>query len=323
MSKYAYIVGATYGYIPELTALLNSLSYVGNKEDVYVIGIELPEDYVAQFSKLDYKVIYHNVTEKEWSEAHGRSEIVCRKRYWYASEFGKNYQGVCVLDADIIFVQNPINYFTIAEKTGFVVGVSKEQNKVYDDPHHQFNGEWIIPKGYYNRVDICNCPLFIDIKIWGEALKKSWEWFITGFPNTNAKAPDMDLLNIALLKYGSADKTILLPNVSWLGTNEKILKPYIRAITDRGLIKTEFGEPVYSFHGQYYIKKWRDTQLNNRHHCAKGYLKADKHPEVIANLDGQARGAMNLLYEYFQKMLNGPIQIERKNYRHPELPYEG
>lgn len=322
MSKYAFIVGATYSYTPELCALLNSLDYVGNKEDFHILGIELPEEVINQFSKLSYNVIHHNITEEEWQEGHGRSEIVCRKRYWYAAEIGKDYDAVCVLDADLVFVRNPIHFFEVAEKTGLVVGVSKEQNKVYNDPHHQFNGEWIIPEGYYNRVDLCNCPTFIDPKIWGEAFRKSWEWFITGFPDTNMKCPDMDAMNIALIKYGSADRTIVLAGVQWLGTNEQMLKPYIRVINDHGLIKTESGFPVYCYHGQYYKKRWREQQLANRHHCASGYLKADKHPEVIDNLDGQASGAMSLLYEHFKKMLDYKIVIEKKNYNHPDQPYE-
>jgi len=202
-----------------------------------------------------------------------------------------------------------------------VLGASKEQNKVYSDKHHTFQGEYIIPKGYYNHVDLCNCPLFVDTKIWGESLAKSFAIFMDGFKEmegSNFKAPDMDAMNICLIEAGSADKTIVMPGIQWLGTNEQLLKPYVRAVSDRGLIKTECGIPVFSYHGQYYIKSWREQQLANRHRCADGYLKTTECP------DSMARGAMNLLYQNFKKMLdysNG-IKIEHKNYRHPELSYE-
>lgn len=319
MSKYAFVVGATGTYTPELCAMLNSLDFVGNKADVHVFGIELEEAFTSQLSKLSYTVVHHNVTEAEWQEAHGRSEIVCRKRYWYAAEIGKDYDAVCILDADLVWVRNPINYFIMAEKTGLIFGPGKEQNKVYDDPHHQFNGEWVIPNGYYNHNDLCNCPVFLDPKVWGEALRKSWEWFITGFPDTNMKCPDMDCMNIAFIKYGGETKTVVMPGIQWLGTNEQMLKPYIRVINDRDLIKAECGIQVMCYHGQFYLKRWRDCQLDNRHNCAVGYLKADRHPEVIGGLDGQAAGSMNLLFTYFTKMLDYKIQIEKKNYRHPEL----
>lgn len=315
-SDYCFIVSATQTYLPELTVCLNSLDHVGNKQDVHIIGIELEDSFLSQLGKLSYNVIHHNVTQEEWEAQGGRSEIVCRKRYWYAYEFGKDYKATCVLDADLVWVRDPIQYFIIAEKTGFCLGPSKEQNKVYDDPHHQFYGEWLIPEGYYNRKDVCNCPLFLDANVWKDALQKQWEWFIEGRPDDNFKAPDMDALNIALIKYGGPDKVVVLTGISWLGTNEQLLKPYMRAVNDRNLIKTECGFPIYSFHGQYYKRRWRQVQLSNRHHCAEGYLKASE------NCDNIASSAMDLLYNYFRQMLDHKIQIEKKNYVHPGEPYE-
>ena len=326
-SKYCYIVSATQTYLPELVCNLNSLDFVGNKHDVHLIGIELEDVFLNQLKNLSYNVIHHNIIEPEWQEAHGRSEIVCRKRYWFAGEFGKNYEATCVLDADLIWVRNMEQYFDIASKTNFILGPSKEQNKVYDDPHHQFNGEWILEKGYYNRKDMCNCPVFIDARKYGEPLRKSWEWFHTGFNSdskvgNNMKCPDMDCMNIAFIKYIGDENLVVLPGIQWLGTNEQLLKPYIRAITDRDLIKTESGIPVYSYHGQFYHKRWRDCQLANRHQCAAGYLKVDLHPGSMQNLDDQAAGAMNCLYEYFKKVLDYKIVIEHRNYRHPGLPLD-
>lgn len=305
-SDFCYIVGATHGYVPELCALLNSLDYVGNKEDVHIIGIDLPKEFIEQLSKLDYNAIHHNVTEEEWIQSRGRSEIVCRKRYWYAGEIGKEYKASCTLDADLIFTQNPIQYFTIAQKTGFILAPCKEQNKVYDDEHHLVNNQWIwnVPRGYYNDLDLCNCPLFLDSKIWEEALKFSWDIFL----NQGFKAPDMDSLNLSLLQYGGKDKIIPLPGNQWLGTNEQHLKPYIRAVQVRGRIQTESGITIISYHGQYYKEKWRKQQLDNRHNCANGYLKATECS------DNMAQSALHLLTHHFFKMLDHKIQIEKKEY---------
>lgn len=320
MSNFAFIVAATGTYTPELVAQLNSLEYIGNKQDVHVIGIDLEQSTIDQFSKLSYKVIFHDVTEPEWQLNRGKSETVCRKRYWYAAEIGKYYDSVCVLDADLVWTRDPIHYFVMAHKTGYIFGPSKEQNKVYEHEHCEVNGKWIwnVPRGYYNTVDMCNCPVFIDAKLWHDALVMSWDVFING----GFRAPDMDAMSLAFLQHGSADKTVLLPGIQWLGTNEQHLKPYSRAIMDRGLLKTESGIPIFCYHGQYYKKGWRECQLGNRHQCASGYLKADKHPQTIEHMDNQAYGAMNLLYEYFLKMLDYKIVIEKKNYVHPELPYE-
>jgi len=316
--KYAYIVSACKKYIPELNALLNSLDYVGNKYSVHVWEYGIPKDLLDKWaSSFDYPVFIHEITEPEAREYGGEGEILCRKRYWYAGEVGKTYNAICVLDADMVFVRNPEQYFTIAEKTGFILGASKEQNKVYDHEHHTVGGKFIIEKGYYNRFDICNCPLFIDARIWEKALKRSWDIFTEGYPNTNFKAPDMDALSVCLIEAGSEDKTIIMAALMWLGTNEQHLKPYIRAIENRGLIQTESGIPIFSYHGQYYKANWRKCQLANRHYCAEHYLKTTENP------DAMAAGAMNLLYGYFKKMcFEHKVTIPKLNYVHPELPYE-
>lgn len=315
-SNYSFLVCADIRYLPEVIAELNSLDYVGNTSDVHFYGYQIPKEVQEQFILLNYQVIFHEITDDEISASHGLSEVVCRKRYFFANEIGQDYKAICVLDADMIFTRNPVHFFEIAEKTGFVLGASKEQNKVYDDPHYIWKGKWIIEKGYYNHVDLCNCPLFINIEIWGKALVKSYQIFIDGFPDDNFKGPDMCAMNICLIEAGSVDKTIVMPGIQWLGTNEQLLKPYIRAVNDRGLIKTECGIPVFSYHGQYYHKKWRDCQLDNRHNCAHGYLKTTECP------DSMARGAMGLLYGNFLIMLDHKIKIPKLNYRHPELPYE-
>ena len=299
MTEHAFIVCADIRYLPEVIAELNSLDYVGNKQDVHFWGYKIPEEAKKQFNLLSYNVYFHNITDQEIKESHGLSEVVCRKRYYFAGKINKFYKSICVLDADMIFTRNPIHYFEIAAKTGLVLCAGKEQNKVYNDLHHQHNGKWIIPKGYYNPVDLCNCPLFVDINIWGEALIKSFSIFMDGFnemKGTNFKAPDMDAMNICLLEAGSAERTVVLPGIQWLATNEQLLKPYIRAVMDRGVVKTECGIPVFSYHGQFYHKKWRDCQIVNRHGCAANYLKANKHKDTQEHMDAQARGSMNLLY---------------------------
>lgn len=91
MAKYAFIVSACCKYLPELTALLNSLDYVGSTADVHLVGVHLDKEFIDQLSKLNYKVIHHEVSEEEIQKSRGISEITCRKRYWYAAELGQNY----------------------------------------------------------------------------------------------------------------------------------------------------------------------------------------------------------------------------------------
>lgn len=318
-SKYAFLVMACKKYIPEVNALLNSLDYVGNKNDVYVYTYGFPEDYLKKIAetKWTYHLHVRVIPETEAREYGGESEIVCRKRYWYAAEIGKYYDAVCVLDADLVFTRDPWQFFEIAAKTGFILGTHKEQNKKYDDPHHFVRGEFIYDPTITNDKDLCNCPLFIDAGKYAAPLKRSWDIFTDGYPNTNFKAPDMDAMNLCFLEAKLYDKIIKLSNHSWLGTNESILKPYTRAVTKDDKLFTENGQEIFCFHGQYYKKGWRECQLGNRNHCAKGYLKAHECS------DNMAQGSMELLYSIFKKMcFEHKVSIEKKNYVHPELPYE-
>ncbi len=322
MSKYCYIVTACKKYIPEVNALLNSFDYVGNKEDVHLWHYDYEKDNNDYLEKLKaqpfiYNLILHKIEEPEAREYGGESEIVCRKRYWYAAEIGKAYDAVCVLDADMIFTRDPIQFFEIAEKTGFILGTHKEQNKRYDDPHHKAADGWLWNQTEVNDKDLCNCPLFIDARTYERPLKRSWEIFATGFPETNFRAPDMDAMNLSFLEAGLYNKIIKLSNHSWLGTNETLLKPYTRAVVKHGKLFTENGQEIFSFHGQYYKKRWREGQLEARHNCAEGYLKAS------FNSDNMARGAMNNLYGIFKKMcFEHKVTVEIKNYVHPEKPYD-
>lgn len=319
MSNYAYIVAACSKYLPEVTALLNSLDYVGNKQDVMLIGIELTDEFDAQLKNLGYYVFHHKVEQTEIEASRGISEVTCRKRYWYAAEFGKGYDAVCVLDADMIFCRNPIQYFDIAAKTGFILGPHKEQNKAYDDDHYFTNGkwEWKTQRGYWNDKDLCNSPVFLDAKLWKTALEKEW----TVFMDEGFKGPDMDAMNLSFLEYGGHDKIVKLCGYQWLGTNEQHLKPYIRVVTKNdGKIWSENGTEIFCYHGHYGHRAWRQCQLDNRHRCSGGYLKA--RDESLLACDNIAKGSMDLLYSHFLKMLSYKIVLEKKNYRHPEEPYE-
>jgi len=308
--RHAFIVSACKKYVPELAALLNSLEMIGNKHDVFVIGFELPTPLTDQFKDLSYKVVYYPIPEAEAREYGGESEILCRKRYWYSAEWGKDYDSVCILDADMLIIRPLDLFLEIAAKCEIVLGVSLEQKTTYgvdEDSHfHQrCLGEHMVKERVWNDKDMCCTPCFINAKAYESQLKLAWTIFTDGYPVNNFKAPDQQALNMILVAQKLTGRVILLPNVQWVGSNEKLLKPYTRfTIQQDGLIWTESGEPVFVVHGQFYKKKWRDCQLSNRHGCAEGYLG------YSFNSDNMARGAMEGLYEWFKKCLNGKIKID-------------
>lgn len=319
ISDYAYVVTADIRYLPEVVANLNSLDYIGNEQDVHFIGYDIPQEVLEQFPSLGYTVHHHAITKEEIEASHGLSEVVCRKRYWYAAKYGEAYSAVCILDADMVWSHLPDVFFEIAAKTGLVVGASKEQNKTYADPHHMYGcygGRWVMPEGFHNPHDLCNAPTFLDTNLWEPALEKQWEIFVNGFPETNFKAPDMDAMNLCFAEHGGVDRMLPLPGMMFLGTNEQHLKPYIRATMREDGLWTESGVKIYSIHGHYFHKIWRETQVENRRKCNTDTLNGSE------SANSYAEQALETLHKYAEEMLwGGTIQIERKNYRHPERPY--
>ena len=104
---------------------------------------------------------------------------------------------------------------------------------------------------------------------------------------------------------------VKLPNVQFLGTNEKHLKTYTKATIRRdGKLWTEDGMEIWCCHGQFYHEKWRNIQLANRRRCIAGRLDSS---EKSYN-DGV--GALNVLTNVFRQMLDHKIIIEKLDYRH-------
>lgn len=306
MGKYAFVVSACTRYIPELCALLNSLEMIGNKYPVHVIGYHLPQDFISQFGLVSYPVKLYEIPEAEAREFGGEGEILCRKRYWYAAEWGKDYDAVCVLDADMIFARPVDQFFEIAAKCDMILGATLEQKRIYGEiEHHKVNGQQLLPAPVWNAKDIACAPMFFNAKRYEALYKESWTMFAEGWPNTNFKAPDMESYNLLILRDGLSDKVFQIPNMCVVGTNEKTLKPYTRfTVQTDGRPWTESGEPIYILHGQFYKARWRRQQLLNRHGCAANYLGfAQKSDEMAA-------GALNGIYELFKKCLQYRIRVD-------------
>lgn len=311
-SQYAFIVSANTRYVPELCALLNSLDYINNRHDVHVIAFGLPESFVQQFNKLSFRVIVHEHTPDDAVAAHGESEILCRKRFWYAATLGQAYDAVCVLDADMFFVRAVDHFFEIAAKTGLLIGAALEQKRVYGkEPHQEVNGKQLLERPLWNPKDVCCAPLFADMRgMWGTLFADSW----TIFHECGFKAPDMEAYNLLILDRKLSDRVLMICNSQLVGTNEKLLKPYMRVIeqgqdpTPGCRLWTESGDPIYIVHGQFVKQRWRDQQILNRRHCIKGYLGGADHALQ------QAVGSLELLHRCFMQMLTFRIQIEAKAY---------
>ena len=259
MSKYVYIVSANTKYLRELNILLNSLEYENNIQDVHVVSWALPKEYLDKLSQLSYEVIVHEVADDPKMQELGEAETLMRFRYELASQL-TNYNAVCVLDADTCIIRNLDIWFEIAAKSDVIIGCGLEQKRWYGEPenNHKVNGEHFLER-VWNAKDICCSPIFFNPKKFGDAFHFSWSIVADYDFEHRFKGPDMDAINMAIIKFGYQDRVITLAETCWNGLHETLLKPlsHVCKLND-GKFWTISGEEIFILHGQWLNPIWQD-----------------------------------------------------------------
>jgi len=302
MSKYSYVVAANERYLPLLNAFLNSLEYVGNKQDVHLISWNLPTSYLKQFSQLGYSVIVHEVSNEPGFKELGEGDVLMRYRYELASNLTE-YESVVVFDADSIVVRNLDLFFEIAAKANVIIGVALEQKRWYGrEENHKVDGKHIVSETW-NEKDIACSPLFFNPKEFGKVFSYSWHIFADYPPERRFRAPDMDALNIAILKFGVQNRILELPETPWSGLHETLLKPFSYVCEMHGNLWTINGEPIYVIHGQFNSPLWRQWQIEGQLRCIDRELDGSPRCKKIA------QDCLEFLTSYWQKMFEFKLKL--------------
>jgi hypothetical protein len=280
-SKYAYVVASNTRYLTPLNVLLNSLEKVGNIQDVHLISWDLPKDYLEKLNQLSYKVIVHEIAQDPKMQELGEGECLMRYRYQIASEI--DYEAVCVLDADTMICRNLDLWFEIAEKADVIIGCGLEQKRWYGEPedHHKVNGEYPIPRTWAEK-DICCSPIFFNPKKFGDAFHWTWEIVADYDFEHRFKGPDMDALNIAIIKFGYENRVIALAEATWSGLHETLLKPFSHISEMHDQLWTINGEEIWLIHGQYLNPIWRGWQIDGQIGCIDRELDGSFRNKQIA-----------------------------------------
>jgi hypothetical protein len=279
MVKYAYIVAANTRYLTPLTVLLNSLEKVGNVQDVHIVSWDLPKEFLEK--ERPYKVIVHEVSQDPKMQEIGEGEVLMRYRYEIASQL--NYEAVCVLDADTMICRNLDLWFEISARSDVIIGCGLEQKRWYGEPeeHHKVNGEYPIDKTW-NDKDICCSPLFFNPKTFGDAFHYTWSIIADYDFDHRFKAPDMDAINLALIKFGYTDRIIALAEATWSGLHETLLKPFSHICEMHDKLWTINGEEIWLIHGQYLNELWRQWQIDGQIGCIDRELDGSPRNKQIA-----------------------------------------
>lgn len=302
MAKYAFVVAANTRYLGPLNVLLNSLEKVGNKNDVHLISWDLPKEYLEQLKTLSYQTIVYEVSQDAKMQELGEGEVLMRYRYKIAAEI--DYDAVCVLDADTMICRNLDIWFDIASGSDVILGCGLEQKRWYGDPeeHHKINGEHFIERTWNNK-DICCSPLFFNPHVFGDAFAFSWSAVADYDFDHRFKGPDMDIINMAIIKFGYKDRVVPLAEATWSGLHETLLKPFSHVCEMHDELWTINGEEIWLIHGQYLNPIWRGWQIDGQIGCIDRELDGSERNKQIA------QQCLDFITKKFEEMNNYKLKI--------------
>ncbi|NGX49314.1 MAG: hypothetical protein K940chlam5_00912 [Candidatus Anoxychlamydiales bacterium] len=245
MTKFAFLIAASANYIPGLNALFNSLADHNHKEDIILIDFNLPQDFLDTLKHLPFSVRLVKI-KGEKDQVRGTAI----ERFRVAVELGKEYEAICLLDADMFVVSNSQLFFEIASK-GFIVtgsnGMIINFNKAYQEQYQTFLGkdEWPYAKIH------TSCPIFIS--------PQDLDWFDTLYKARQISTWDDFLyLNILGIKLGKDKKMLVMPPYCFTGIHHFGVKPETGWFEKAGLILSGTEEQAYMIHGKWWDKGWRD-----------------------------------------------------------------
>ena len=242
-TRFAFVTAASENYILGLKAFFNSLVKYSHRDDIILCSFRLPVDFLDSLKKLPYKV---RVVDMKGDDQVQGTAI---ERFRVAAELGKEYEAICLLEADIFLTTNCNLFFEMAAKgfivvgsNGMIVNFGKEYQKQYNCDLGKDN--WIYPKVH------TTVPIFLG--------RNDLDWF-EKFYDKRMQARSFDDvfgLNVLGIKLGKDKRILCLPPYVFTGIHHFGVKPETGWMEKEGLILSGTEEQVYMIHGKWWDKGW-------------------------------------------------------------------
>jgi len=272
-NKYAVIMTATGDFKFGANAFLNSLDYYGNKELDYYLINDFEPDYIEKVRAFDFPVIDVRINQLNYDIPSNKNVKGWKARFFrwkFATEIASKYDVLLIVDADMVCMNNIMQYFKIAKDTGYIIVVNNPIG--YSLEHIQKNGIEGV-RGAASPPVHC-MPIFIDGKRYQKFLEKIWENGISG------DLGDMSTLFRTLYWEKLLGNLFRLPNALWIQTWW-----YHDLIEKKGNYLYCANERMNMFHGKWWI--------------SKNYQKAEEIKE--SNLIDFGRKNIRLFFEQYKK----------------------
>lgn len=241
-NKFAWLIAGSENYIPGIRAFLNSMIAHKHKDDVILIGFKLPESFINWLSNLPLNIRLVKVDEGD------QIKETAIRRFKTAVEYGKDYEAICLMDADMFLVCNCNLFFEIASKEFIVTGSNGmviNFNTAYQKKYKIDLGQ---PEYIYTKVHT-TAPIFLS--------PKDLDWFQKLYDSKRVDHFDDFLyLNILGIKMDKHKRMLVLPPYLFTGIHHFGVKPETGWFRKEGVMLTGTEEQAYIIHGKWWDKGW-------------------------------------------------------------------
>ena len=264
VNRFALFVAATgpdigRNYIPDVNSQLNSLQKQGITDlDVYLLNYGFPPDWnycEKAVEAFDFNVI--PITMSRDDVPHPKQtnpiEFTKRARYFYLMEYAKNYDAVCLMDADM-FVVSPAfrGLFDLVAGTSLMVGANERFKwDVGATSYFYSDGCPIFPDPRKLHMMICNVPCLFDMNKWADVFETYKQICFDGFQFRRTEKVgigDLYAHNIAINVHNREQDIYAFPMSTFAQVHNVWRKPWTHIINDGGNWRTFAGDRIMVVH---------------------------------------------------------------------------
>ena len=270
MNKYAIFVASSWNYLPYLNALLNSLEKYKINVDVYLMHWEFDEKYLEEIQNFPYKIIPIEIKEVDHNivgvAETGKNLFIKQARFHYIAKYGKNYDAICMLDADnFIISENFMNFFDLVKGTNKLIGCEEKYKWDFSEKYRVKNNPVFDDKVKALKF-MCSVPIVFDLNKWMDVFdhynNMAFHSYELKPDNQVKRVGDIYCWSISVYKNHRENDCILLPMHSmtqvhgtmgtfWCGVQKHKNKWYGRD-----------GCEIYAIHGRIGTENWANSQKN-------------------------------------------------------------
>lgn len=267
MTPYAYFVTSNWGYVPYLTALLNSLQKRGNTQRVYVMHQGFKQEYLDAIQRAySFEVVLLSVDRKDHdvTDEVGENLFMKQSRFKYIAQYGGDHAAICMLDADMFVVSERFgNFFEMVDGTNLLVGC-EESYKWNFDKKYTCRGAVVFPEPVKAWKFMCSVPIFFDLNKWRSVFDTYNDMAFNSWEMENGekkkRVGDIYTWSISIYRNNRQNDCVLMPMQSMTQVHGTAGAFWCAIRNDSGYWHSVDGSEVYSIHGRIGTQNWEPSQ---------------------------------------------------------------